>query len=60
MPSLDVWHVDAPDSIAANQSAEVTVTFDSDGGVFSSVWLTTDDNGAVLHLAARCPLGGCT
>jgi hypothetical protein len=60
VPSLDVWHVDGPDSIAANQSAEVTVTFDSGGGVLSSVWLTTDDNGAVLHLAARCPSGGCT
>ena len=60
VPSLDVWHVDGPDSIAANQSVEVTVTFDSDGGVFGSVWLTTDDNGVILHLAARCPSGGCT
>ena len=60
VPSLDLWLVEGPDSIAANQSAEVTVNFESGGGVLGSVWLTTDDNGVVLHFAARCPSGGCT
>jgi len=60
VPSLEVWYVDGPDSIPANQSAEITVTFDNSGGAFGSAWITTDSNGVVLHLAARCPSGGCT
>ena len=60
VPSLEVWYVDGPDSIPANQSIEITVTFDNSGGAFGSAWITTDSNGVVLHLAARCPWGGCT
>ena len=60
VPSLDLWDIDGPDSIEANRSAELTVIFDSNSEAISSVWITTDNSGVVLHLAARCPLGGCT
>ncbi len=49
----------APKWIESNGSATILVSILGDLSLERSVWITADPSGIIIHLSARCPLGGC-
>jgi len=59
-PESDIWDISIPDFVGSAESAIVVASPSGDLSLVRALWVTADEDGIVVHLAARCPAGGCS
>ncbi|HJO84107.1 MAG: hypothetical protein CMA54_01720 [Euryarchaeota archaeon] len=59
-PESDIWDISIPDLIEPAASAVVEASPTGDPSLIRALWVSADETGVVVHLAARCPTGGCS
>ena len=58
--NTEIWDVDIPSQVNSNDTVQISVNEKSNDLLHRAVWVKVDDNGITIHLAARCPLQGCS
>ena len=58
-PESGIWNVSKPESIGPDEEGDFEIAAMGDLPLERSVWVTADSTGVIVHLSARCPLGGC-
>ena len=58
-PESDIWGVSIPDFVEPGGSAVVEALPTGELPLHRALWVYADEEGIVVHLAARCPTVGC-
>ncbi|MFQ3360498.1 MAG: hypothetical protein ACI9SZ_001023, partial [Candidatus Thalassarchaeaceae archaeon] len=58
--NTDVWDVQIPSYVNSNESVNVVINTKSSDILYRTSWVDIDDNGIIIHLAARCSIDGCS
>ena len=58
--NTEIWDVDIPSQVNSNDTVQISINEKSNDLLHRAVWVKVDDNGITIHLAARCPLQGCS
>jgi hypothetical protein len=58
--NTEIWDVDIPSQVNSNESVQISINEKSNDSLQRAVWVKVDGNGITIHLAARCPLQGCS
>ena len=58
-PESDIWGVSIPDFVEPGGSAVVEALPTGELPLHRALWVYADEDGIVVHLAARCPTVGC-
>ncbi len=58
-PDSGIWNISKPDSIDSGETGTFEIESTGDLPLERSIWITADPSGVIVHLSARCPLGGC-
>ena len=59
-PDSNIWDIHIPDSVGPAGSAVVEASPKGSPLLIRALWVSADEAGIVVHLAARCPTGGCS
>tara|TARA_Y100001968_G_C19308134_1_gene692699 strand:- start:365 stop:958 length:594 start_codon:yes stop_codon:yes gene_type:complete len=54
-----IWDVDYPNEIINGSVAMASAISDGRDDLERSIWVSADSFGVIIHLSARCPVGGC-
>ena len=58
--NTDIWDVQIPSYVNSNESVNVVINTKSSDILYRTSWVDIDDNGIIIHLAARCSIDGCS